>query len=513
MSHHHENCPLCGAAAPRLVRSFQHGLDQPLLDTLQQQSSEWTPEQGVCISCLDSAHQQLLHDLIDVRGSSGTNVLPTPLRLNAHPQFTGKGVTICLIDSGFYIHPDLEFPNNRIRKMVDITNPRQKESYFRQPNDNAWHGTMTSVVCAGNGFLSDGFYKGIASEAEVVLLKVTDEKGRITSDNIVRALKWVRANHQKYNIRIVNLSVTGDEPSSFLESEVDKAIKTLHDKGIVIVAAIGNNPDAAILPPANAPEVLAVGGLDDCNTLDPLQHALYHSTYGWTVDGLLKPELIAPAIWLAAPILPGTAAQLQAQDIFEKLPAANGLERENLIRQAKQGKFLSSHYLHADGTSFAAPIVCSIIAQMLEANPSLAPDMVRDILLTTARPLTYEDRKRQGYGVIQAGHAVLQASGETHRSLWTSVPIVDYGKAEICFRFHTHNAQQVALSGDFNAWTTDSHLLAQQEAGVWEKTLPLPDKGEYRYKYVVDGWDWQSDPRNAYREPDGFSGFNSRFFI
>lgn len=510
-----KSCPFCGVQHPRLVQSFHPQQDQPLLENLQHRQPGWTPEQGICLRCLDGAHQEVLNNLLleNGRETAGLSVLPTPLRLNAHPDFTGKGVTVCLIDSGFYVHPDLEFPKNRIKKIVDITNPRRQKSYFRQPNGNAWHGAMTSVVCAGNGHLSGGVYRGIASEAELVLLKVTGENGHITGGNITKALQWVCKNHEQYGIRIVNLSVAGDDPISFRQSEVDKAIKTLNEKGIVVVAAVGNDPGAPILPPANAPEVLTVGGLDDRNTLDPMQQTLYHSTYGWTVDGLLKPELIAPAIWLAAPILPGTPAQQQAQEIFKKMETAQGDERDDLLRQARQGKFISPHYQHAGGTSFAAPIVCSIIAQMLEANPKLSPDMVREILLTTARPLPYEDRQRQGYGVVQAGHAVVQAGGDAHHQLWASSPLIDLAKREIIFRFHYHDARQVALSGDFNAWAFDLQLMAQMEDGLWEKIIPLPDEGIYRYKYVVDGRDWKSDPLNFYRAPDGFFGFNSLLFV
>ena len=42
----------------------------------------------------------------------------------------------------------------------------------------SWHGTMTSVVCAGDAELSNGLYKGIASDAELVLIKVQNEEAR-----------------------------------------------------------------------------------------------------------------------------------------------------------------------------------------------------------------------------------------------------------------------------------------------------------------------------------------------
>src|SRR6266849_9982416 len=42
-------------------------------------------------------------------------VLPTPLRMDADERFTGRGVTIAFLDSGFYAHSDLTTPRNRIR--------------------------------------------------------------------------------------------------------------------------------------------------------------------------------------------------------------------------------------------------------------------------------------------------------------------------------------------------------------------------------------------------------------
>jgi len=56
------------------------------------------------------------------------------------------------------------------------------------------------------------------------------------------------------------------------------------------------------IPPANAPSVITVGGYDDKNDLDPTTIDLYHSNFGPTADGTVKPEIIAPAMWVAAPI-------------------------------------------------------------------------------------------------------------------------------------------------------------------------------------------------------------------
>ena len=90
-------------------------------------------------------------------------MLSTPLRLGADERFTGRGVTIAFLDSGFYAHPDLTTPTNRILAYHSIV--KHDPSTLETTDVASWHGMMTSVVAAGNGALSHGFYRGIAPEA------------------------------------------------------------------------------------------------------------------------------------------------------------------------------------------------------------------------------------------------------------------------------------------------------------------------------------------------------------
>jgi len=504
-----KTCSLCKKTS-KVINQFEKTFDAPLLKAIQDNNAEWNPDQGVCLSCLDEYHQKVLQELIKLDKLEGYTVLPTPIRLNAHPDYSGLGVTICFIDSGFFLHPDLISPKKRIKEIVDITQPNRSIDYFKIAHENAWHGTMTSVVCAGNGHLSNGVFKGIAHNADLVLLKVMDDNQKISEDNIVKALKWVLKNHEEQNIKIVNISVTGDTEISYKKSEIDQLIKQLFEEGINVVAAVGNDTTARILPPANSPEVIAVGGLDDRNTLDPFQQNLYHSTYGFTIDGLTKPELIAPAIWIAAPILPTTKIAQEAQKLFEELASDNNT---NTLEQIKNKKLVSPHYQYADGTSFAAPIVCSVMAQMLEANPKLSPLMIREILLSTARTIPSTEKLRQGYGVIQAGYAVAKSINETDHKWIVTNPVIDYSTKKITFRYHHHEAKQVYLTGNFINWNPRRIPLLTNNDGEWEIEIPLLSKGEYAYKFVVDDDQWITDPLNYYRIPDGYNNFNSRFFI
>ncbi|WP_020568250.1 S8 family serine peptidase [Neolewinella persica] len=505
-------CAFCDRTDALVTPAVDSPGDQVLLDVLRRFKENWKEADGVCQYCLNLAHEQLAHQLLDADSpeTSPLKVLPTPLRLNASPYLTGKGITICFIDSGFYPHEDIA---DQILKVYDVTYPRRGKKYFTVPHDNAWHGTMTSVVCAGNGRASNGIYQGIAPDAKLVLLKTMDEDGKITYANILKALEWVVKHHKRYSIRVVNISVTADEEESYKESEMAKLLQRLYDAGVVVVAAAGNNPEAPLLPPASMPRVITVGGLNDKNTLDEFQRVLYHSTYGETVDDLQKPEIIAPAIWLAAPILPGTREQEEAKELFALLENGNGEEQEEALKQIRQRRLISAAYQQADGTSFAAPIVSSVIAQMLEANAGLTPSRIREALFSTARPLKEVDRSRIGYGVIQPGNAVAKILDDDHSEFTDRSPVIDLEASLLRFYFHHHDAEMVTLAGSFNEWSTTSVRLKPESDGFWTVELPLPTPGHYEYKYVIDQEVWTSDPLNFYRKADGYGDFNSQFWI
>lgn len=360
-------------------------------------------------------------------------VLPTRLRMDADERFTGRGVTIAFLDSGFYSHPDLTKPNNRILAYHSIFAEEGDETSLETNDVASWHGMMTSVVAAGNGGLADGFYRGIASGANVVLVKI-GRSGRISEDEIQRGLEWVLAHLEEHPVRVINISAGGDFEGSYLTNPLSQTVERCALAGVTVVCAVGNAgqiPGHPVLPPASAPSCIAVGGLDDQNSLDRARRGMYRSSYGPTIDGLQKPEVIAPGIWVAAPILLDTSTAEEAE-FYSKLDAAAdedlramiesqpGLDKDldessslpiHLIRQLitvklREGNVINQHYKYVDGTSFAAPIVSSIIACMLEANPRLSPPQIKRILIDTAERVPEVDVDRQGWGVVSARRAV-----------------------------------------------------------------------------------------------------------
>lgn len=366
-------------------------------------------------------------------------VLSTPERVASPHDLAGRGVTIAFLDSGFTPHPDLTMPENRIVAHHDVHDPSRTLDPSRPPEPDEWHGTQTAVVAAGNGFLSDGKYRGLAHEARVVLVRVGKD-GRVAEESIEKGLLWVLENAERFGIRIVSMSLGGDAERPLPECPVNMLAEEAVSRGLVLVAAAGNSGATEkhrCLPPASAPSVIAVGGYDDRNDPERRCLSLYCSSFGLTPDGVSKPELIAPAAWIAAPILPGTEQERVAEALTglaatpderlaEAAVEAAGLEavasgaaaldpgalRAIVEERMRQEKVVAAHYQHVDGTSFAAPIAASVVAQMLEVDPALTPADVRRILLETAEPIGGEPAIRQGHGVLNGRAAVEAAFAE-----------------------------------------------------------------------------------------------------
>ena len=82
--------------------------------------------------------------------------------------------------------------------------------------------------------------------------------------------------------------------------------------------------------------------------------------------------------------------------------------RESIVRRIQTCKYISKDYMHVDGTLFATPIVYSVIAQMLEANPQLTPAAIREVLFSTSKRIENYPAERQGFDVIRPRRAVLK---------------------------------------------------------------------------------------------------------
>lgn len=545
-------CPLCSRPLDLDIVQLSRVLETRTLRALQAQHPAWHPDDPLCPDCilrgmnLLQGQRSAVSLQADLRLSypayarDDAHLIPTPLRVHANPRYTGRGVTIAFLDSGFYPHPDLVQPTNRILAHIDATlaEPVERPN-FRRAEAMSWHGLMVSSVAAGNGFQSGGLYRGVASGARLVLVKTGNRRNhRIPERDIFRALQWVVENHERYGIRIVNISLGGDFASTGEATPLDALVEDAVAQGLVVVAAAGNGGVNRILPPASAASAIVVGGLDDQNSLDARFRRMWRSSYGHGVGAVPKPDLIAPSVWVAAPMLPRTWVHNEARLLWQLDQASDQslsrfvqsnlararFKRESLrlpldeLRQLIRQRIIDQKYIHADyqhvdGTSMAAPTVSAVVAQMLEANPQLKPAQVKDMLANSAQPLPFVPALEQGYGALEAARAVALAERSPGGAL-AGLPVSPRLTPEaVTFICHAPDAQQVALVASFNGWQPESGTMWAVRPGVWQIMVPPPPPGRHAYKFLLDHTRWQHDFENPTQVEDGSGGFHSLLSI
>src|SRR5215207_10287763 len=213
-------------------------------------------------------------------------VIPTAEKLGVRRRYSGRGVRIAFLDSGFFPHPDFA---TRVIEFLDITGEEKSFDHVLKPAGHHWHGTQTVTSCAGDGGLSDGIYRGLAHGADLVLVKVSNA-GRIGDKEIAAGLRWIIENRERLRIRILNMSLGGDCDVPTKDSEINSLVEDLVASGVVVTVASGNSDKTRSTPPASAPSAISVGGYSDENQFSSDIFDLYHSSHGATADDIVKPE-------------------------------------------------------------------------------------------------------------------------------------------------------------------------------------------------------------------------------
>jgi serine protease AprX len=364
--------------------------------------------------------------------------------------YTGKGVTIAVIDSGITTwHDDLtnktttSFPygNQRVKKFVDFVNGRSS------PYDDNGHGSHVAGIIAGNGYDSKGEKAGISPDANIIALKVLDSHGTGTISNIIAALNWVAANATTYNIKVVNMSVGAGVYESYWTDPLTLATKKITDKGITVVAAAGNlGKDrngrlqyGAITAPGNAPWVLTVGASSTNGTLTRSddEMASYSSAGPTYIDFDSKPDLVAPGTGTVSLAVPGS---------FFYINKASALLSGLLPLGSKP-------YLSLSGTSMSAPVVAGTVALMLQANPNLTPNLIKAILQYTAQRYYGYSALRQGAGFLNSLGAVRLAKFYANPQSGAVVPTQAIWSRQIIWG--NHLLKHGLIKPNANAWANN----------------------------------------------------------
>lgn len=296
---------------------------------------------------------------------------------NKSPYLQGQGIGVAVIDSGINPNGDLYTNMGVNRQVADV---RFNTDYNQNTSDGYGHGTHVSSIVGGDGSESGGKYIGVAPMVNIINVKVSNDDGSAMIKDVVAGLQWVLQNKDKYNIRVVNLSLNSSVAESYHTSPLDAAVEILWFNKIVVVASAGNQGDGALYPPANDPFVITVGAVDDKGTASISDDVMASfSAYGQTSDGVKKPDLVAPG------------ANIIARLVNQNM----GLANEHPTHK------VGNQYFRMSGTSVSAPMVSAAVAILLQDEPNLTPDQVKYRLMATA------NKSWPGYNGAKSGAGYL----------------------------------------------------------------------------------------------------------
>jgi serine protease AprX len=275
---------------------------------------------------------------------------------------TGKGVGVAIIDTGIDgTHPD--FMGRIVYNAKYIPEIGWIEMIDTDINQNyvsMAHGTFCAGEIGGSGVNSNGLYRGIAPECNLIGLSV---------DNIVFPVQqfqeiadeWIYENSEKYNIRVVSNSYSdgGTDFSTELRSVVEKSILYVYCAG----NGGGNGSDNNMVNTCNPLGIMTVGGCrKDGKTM------WSGSSRGYKYNQSTWPSITAPSCLIVSTL---AKSAIVVPYIFF-YPEDAELALKGYIRES------------GNGTSFSNPLVAGVAALIFQVNPTLKPAQAKQIIELTA---------------------------------------------------------------------------------------------------------------------------------
>ncbi|WP_462413090.1 S8 family peptidase [Neobacillus sp. Marseille-QA0830] len=295
---------------------------------------------------------------------------------------TGEGVTIAVVDTGIYPHPDV---SDRIIGFKDFINNRTS------PYDDNGHGTHCAGDAAGNGRTSGFKYAGPAPEANLIGVKVLDSGGSGSLETIIQGIEWClqyNEGNTGRKIDIISMSL-GSPAQNYGNEDADPMVKIVEEAwaaGIVVCVAAGNEGPGArtIASPGISDKVITVGALDDKDTVSHSDDAVASfSSRGPTLYNVPKPDLLAPGVNIVS---------LRSPNSY-------------LDRWQKSSR-VDNDYFVLSGTSMATPICAGVAALIKQHKPDASPQQIKEWLVNGAYSLPGRDPNAYGAGYLNAEEAV-----------------------------------------------------------------------------------------------------------
>jgi serine protease AprX len=301
---------------------------------------------------------------------------------------TGEGVTVAIVDTGIANHPGLETGidgnNDRIIGWKDFVEKK------KTPKDQNGHGTHVAGIIANSQLGNDNEWNGVAPGVNLVGVRVLDDNGQGSYASVIRGLDWVLQNKTTYNIRVVNLSLVATPMSPYWADPLNQAVTQLWANGIVVVVAAGNGGSGpmSVGVPGNNPYVITVGAFTDNYTPNDWSddYIAPFSAAGPTLDGFVKPDLVAPGAHIVS-----------------------SMKENTTLAQTYPDNVLPKKYFTMAGTSQSTAVASGVAALMLSQNPDLTPDQVKFRMMGSAFPWVDVTNDQALYSIWQQGMGRLNA--------------------------------------------------------------------------------------------------------
>jgi serine protease AprX len=361
---------------------------------------------------------------------------------------TGRGVGVAVIDTGVDgALPDFQVSRYNHRSRVStsvVVNPDATDA-----DDHYGHGTHVAGIIAGDSTNRRGLrhrYVGVAPDARLVSIKISDDDGGATTLDAIYGIQFAVDHADALGIRVINLSLASSVAEAPASDPLDAAVESAWLKGLVVVAAAGNDGSAAksvSYAPGNDPYVLTVGATDDKGTSDDGDDDVASwSSHGKTQTGTAKPDVLAPGSHIVSTLAPGSD--------FASLCADCVVDR---------------YYFQAGGTSMATAVVSGAVALVLQAHPDWTPDEVKAAVVSTASNV-------QGGREIRVDKTV-EANPGVDRSAqhWPVNGLVDGDTGDIDYSAASWRAASWRNAG------RDDPFRADWAAASWRCDCTLGDDG------------------------------------
>jgi serine protease AprX len=330
---------------------------------------------------------------------------------NGGTEYTGKGVTIMVNDSGIdATHQDLLFGDvvvdnvQAVTHSLDLLETGITDGFVitAQPNTdlNVGHGTHCAGTIAGSGAMSDGKYKGVAPDADLV--GYGSGAGLFILD-AVGGYDYAISNVYDYEHPLRIMSNSWGSSGKFDEKgPVTLASYKAYKFGILSVFAAGNSGSGENTnnPYAQLPWGMSVGAGDsNGNLVDFSSRGLTYETGDFTMPDnqewtyTNEVTIVAPGRYLIS-----TRSSTNM--------VANGAD-DDLYIAPEHVPF----YTRISGTSMSTPHTAGVVALMMEANPSLNIDEIKQLIKESATNMPGYEAWEVGAGYINARAAVAAAKG------------------------------------------------------------------------------------------------------